>query len=450
MQNTRTIFLLLLIYLLSGNRVVSQINTRDSLELIDLYDSTNGVGWNQNNNWKTTAPVRTWYGISVTNNRVTRIQMLGNHMSGHFPASFGNLDSLNSLSMIDDGIGGVIPASFGNLTALTALDVGGNILTGELPSSFGNLINLVVLDIYGNQFIGEIPASFKNLKKLVCIDMIANQFSGNIFENLGHLEFSCLSVYNNQFTFSGMEEMADHFKNSPYKESFEYSPQANIPVIQTNNQLAVSAGGHVNNNSYNWYKEGEGLIATIVGDSVYKPVTPGNYYVEVTNSIATALTLKSNTVKARAVTIYLCPPIASVDLFSDITGTSYQWQQSSDGVNFVNLANGANYSGTSAMSLTLINIPSSWYGYQYRCITNNGTSTVSGIAFSDKLITGAGAAWEEPANWSCGKLPDEYTDVIIAGGVFILNSDVTIRSLELSSQASLQVTTGHVLTIKEH
>ena len=56
-------------------------------------------------------------------------------------------------------------------------------------------------------------------------------------------------------------------------------------------------------------------------------------------------------------------------------------------------------------------------------------------------------AWENPANWSCGKLPDENTDVIITSGNIVLNTDVTIRSLKLSPQASFTVNSGHKLII---
>ena len=58
------------------------INAQDSLALVDLYNSTNGDGWKNNSNWKTTNPVSWWYGVTVTGNRVTTIQMNGNNITG--------------------------------------------------------------------------------------------------------------------------------------------------------------------------------------------------------------------------------------------------------------------------------------------------------------------------------------------------------------------------------
>jgi large repetitive protein len=69
---------------------------------------------------------------------------------------------------------------------------------------------------------------------------------------------------------------------------------------------------------------------------------------------------------------------------SDITGTSYQWQVDT-GSGFTNISNNANYVGTNTITLQLINVPSLWNGYKYRCVIN-GTSmsnifsiTVNGV-----------------------------------------------------------------------
>ncbi|MDZ7876198.1 MAG: hypothetical protein U5L45_00930, partial [Saprospiraceae bacterium] len=43
----------------------------DSLALVDLYNSTNGANWT--NKWNLAQPMTSWYGITLTNGRVTRI-----------------------------------------------------------------------------------------------------------------------------------------------------------------------------------------------------------------------------------------------------------------------------------------------------------------------------------------------------------------------------------------
>nr|MBP6431109.1 T9SS type A sorting domain-containing protein [Ferruginibacter sp.] len=62
----------------------------------------------------------------------------------------------------------------------------------------------------------------------------------------------------------------------------------------------------------------------------------------------------------------------SVSISTDATGSgvAYQWQLSTTNGSpnsFVNIANGANYSGVTTKTLTIINPPTSWNGYTYRC-----------------------------------------------------------------------------------
>ena len=42
----------------------AQVNTNDSLALVDLYNRTGGsITWADRTNWLTSAPVSSWYGI---------------------------------------------------------------------------------------------------------------------------------------------------------------------------------------------------------------------------------------------------------------------------------------------------------------------------------------------------------------------------------------------------
>ena len=128
-------------------------------------------------------------------------------------------------------------------------------------------------------------------------------------------------------------------------------------------------------------------MATITGDSAYRPTTPGTYYASVTNSVATQLTLNSNPIKAAAVVVPACPAAASVTITSDVSGTGYQWQESVDSLNFYNISDSGNYNGSNMVSLHLLNVPSSWYGRKYRCVSNSVNSTVFTIYFSNTWIS---------------------------------------------------------------
>jgi len=78
-----------------------------------------------------------------------------------------------------------------------------------------------------------------------------------------------------------------------------YSPQALIPIHQNGNALSVSAGGTLRHNTYRWVrvtKTSKTIVATISADSVFHPAQNGIYLARVTNSVATALTLRSDTI----------------------------------------------------------------------------------------------------------------------------------------------------------
>jgi gliding motility-associated-like protein len=369
---------LLAALLLPAAGVKGQVNSTDSLALVDLYNSTNGNGWTNKTNWLTTQPVALWYGITVNTNRVFTIDLRNNNLSGILPSTIGNLTSLQSLQFDQNSIGGSIPnsignlislqyfsiiinqltgsipSSLGNLTSLVWLRLADNQLSGSIPSSLGNLSSLVYMDLNHNQLSGSIPASFGNLSNLIEMILSMNQLSGTIPASLGNLtnlnyleldlnqltgsipasignlpnlstftvDFNQLSgtipVFTgssnflnlylgyNDFTFAGMEMVA---QKTVWQKM--YSPQAIIPIHVSCSKLWVSVGGTPANNTYRWYNSAGTLQATIISDSTFTPAIPGNYYVEVTNSIATQLTLYSDTtagtVMKKSLNASICP-----------------------------------------------------------------------------------------------------------------------------------------------
>ncbi|MES2850950.1 MAG: right-handed parallel beta-helix repeat-containing protein [Bacteroidota bacterium] len=136
----------------------------------------------------------------------------------------------------------------------------------------------------------------------------------------------------------------------------------------------------------------------------------------------------------------------SVQLNSEIQGNNYQWQADT-GAGFLNISDDSHYAGANTAILQLNNIPSQWYGYKYRCMADSHYSNVVSIKFQNKWTGSVSSAWEDPQNWSCGILPDENTDVLINTGVVSLSSNVTVRSVSLSNNASLLVSPGYNLSV---
>ena len=130
----------------------------------------------------------------------------------------------------------------------------------------------------------------------------------------------------------------------------------------------------------------------------------------------------------------------------NIAGAIYQWQADT-GSGFADIADNSNYTGTKTPNLHLNNLPSSWYGYQYRCMVDGVASNAVSLRFSTTWNGLADNTWENPANWSCGAVPDANTDVFINSGTVILNSNAMIRSINLSSGVNFTVNPGFIFTI---
>lgn len=216
------------------------------------------------------------------------MDLSSNQLTGIIPSSFGNLKNLTTLNLDINQLKGSIP-SFGNLNHLQALILSTNQLSGSIPSSLGNLSWLQSMDLSTNQLTGIIPSELGNMSSLQYLILSSNQLSGSIpsaLGNIGNLQY--LDLSSNQFIFDGLEAIAQKF-------SFAiYSPQATIPLHFNSGKFSVSAGGTLSDESFQWYVNGI-LDTTIVGDSTFKINSPGNYYVAVNNSIATQLTLYSDT-----------------------------------------------------------------------------------------------------------------------------------------------------------
>ena len=70
--------------------------------LLELYHSTNGYHWK--NKWNLAAPVATWYGVTVLEDKVVGLDLSDNNLSGALPESIGNLSSLKKINFCNNRI----------------------------------------------------------------------------------------------------------------------------------------------------------------------------------------------------------------------------------------------------------------------------------------------------------------------------------------------------------
>lgn len=158
--------------------VLAQVSTQEKQVLIDMYEATNGLNWN--NPWNLDTPVETWHGITVKDNKVTEINLLFNNLNGPLPASLGQLKYLKKLELSFNPISGTIPAELGNLELLEVLAINGTAISGFIPESLGNLSNLKQLHLSSNQLSGIVPESLGALPQIEVFNVFDNDLYGSL------------------------------------------------------------------------------------------------------------------------------------------------------------------------------------------------------------------------------------------------------------------------------
>ena len=150
----------------------------DYQPLVDLYNSTNGANWTNKTNWLTGCTPCGWYGVTCTNGRVTRLNLIGNSLVGTLPASLSALTSLQSLELGANALTGGIPSGIGSLTALQTLNLSRTQLGGGIPAGLGQLTRLQNLLLNESALTGSLPASLGTLAQLQNLQLYTNQLSG--------------------------------------------------------------------------------------------------------------------------------------------------------------------------------------------------------------------------------------------------------------------------------
>ena len=160
----------------------------DRAALEALYDATNGANWKTSTNWKTTAALSTWHGVTVdSSGRVTQVVMKGNDLAGALPSALGDLDRLEILNLDGNQLTGAIPAALGNLGELTTLAIGNNRLTGAIPTALGGASSLELLSFARNDLSGSIPSELGSLSSLERVYLSSNRLTGAIPSELANL-----------------------------------------------------------------------------------------------------------------------------------------------------------------------------------------------------------------------------------------------------------------------
>jgi RHS repeat-associated protein len=234
----------------------------------------------------------------------------------------------------------------------------------------------------------------------------------------------------------------------------DFTPDTEIPISFSG---ADDAGGV----GLKWYSiyvsDNDGPPQLIVADftrtdTSFRGVADHKYkfYLSATDSVGNTEVLQlMDSVRVTSGEKVICPD-GNVTFDSKTSGSLYQWQVN-NGTGWTNINEGGMYSGSSTAILSLTSAPTNMYGFQYRCLVDgNATNELFLLKFGMTWEGTEDSQWENPVNWSCNKLPDSNTDVIISAGKAHypqVSSNVTIRSLIMNPGASGTVNSGFTLTI---
>jgi hypothetical protein len=96
----------------------------DRQALIDLYNNTNGAGWANKTNWLTQTSIDQWFGVSVTANTITEVNLPNNNLAGTVPQSLTGILSLKKFNAAGNAITAI--PDFSGSEAFNYLDVSNN------------------------------------------------------------------------------------------------------------------------------------------------------------------------------------------------------------------------------------------------------------------------------------------------------------------------------------
>src|SRR5690606_33124672 len=94
--------ILMLLVFLIAQLLSGQVTDLEKNVLVDLYNSTGGNNWLKK--WDLNAPVSTWEGVTLENDKVVSINLMGNNLKGSIPNSIGDLKNLRVLNLAINNI----------------------------------------------------------------------------------------------------------------------------------------------------------------------------------------------------------------------------------------------------------------------------------------------------------------------------------------------------------
>ena len=159
-----------------------------------LLDSEDALGGSLN--WADDTPMSDWDGVTMSDDRVTAVNLRDQGLDGMIPAALGRLSELSSLNLRSNAdLSGEIPGSLNYLSNLTVLNLHSNSHTGEIPDLSGT--SLVELYLPGNELTGSVPAWLNTMTDMTELWLWGNDLSGTLPDLSGMTSLDKLKLNGN-------------------------------------------------------------------------------------------------------------------------------------------------------------------------------------------------------------------------------------------------------------
>lgn len=169
--------------------------------LTDFYHSTNGDQWVERDGWLEADNVCDWYGVSChdhtgSDQRVARIELDWNGLSGSVPEVLTELEGLERLSLRGNALEGPLPESW-SVLPFGELNLARNPLRATIPASWSEMPLLGRLNLASTQMAGPFPEALADLS-LHELDFSDNELVGTLPDWLADQTFRKLNLEGNQ------------------------------------------------------------------------------------------------------------------------------------------------------------------------------------------------------------------------------------------------------------
>lgn len=239
-------------------------------------------------------------------NNLRQIEAMDCGLTGQIDDFFDSLPKLEWFVIRNNQLSGEVPPSFSRLTSLVVIDFRNNMFSGSLPD-ISNNESLYYAYFNNNQFTGSIPGSNYNTKRLKNYYAHQNNLSGTIPNGLFSESLSEYRFDQNFFTFEALEAIAeivngrtwvfDTDNRLPLRNKTQSANKGESLILNAVTLSIYNLGG--NNNRYKWFRDD---VEVYAGNSPSYTVpaasgeNAGIYHFEVTNTVVTGITLKSENI----------------------------------------------------------------------------------------------------------------------------------------------------------